>query len=218
MFMGITAKSKNRGRVKAYVVSPTDRYKTYKEIVDMLFNASMVSEPETAVHAARVMLFSVILAKRLKLSKQRIERLKAAALLHDLGKLVVDERILFKRGKLSKEEFEEIKKHPGWGSSAINLVYFLQDIIPIMISHHENYDGTGYPNGTKGKQIPVEARILSVADIFEALTADRPYRKGFPPEKALEIMETEKGTKLDPKITDVFFDIVKKGKIQKEYF
>ncbi|MDD5633912.1 MAG: HD domain-containing protein [Candidatus Omnitrophica bacterium] len=218
MFIGLEPKDHTRYDVRTYVVGTADKVRTYKKIVDLLFNASMVSEPDTAVHAARVMLFAVMLAKRLKLSKARIEKLKSAALLHDLGKLLVDEKILYKKGRLSEKEFDQIRMHPSWGSNAVRFVYFLQDIIPIMICHHENYDGSGYPKGIKGNAIPLEARILSIADVFEALTADRPYRKGFSPEEAIKIMTMEKGIKFDPKLVDIFFHMIKGGRILKEYF
>ena len=148
--------------------------------------------------------------------KERIEKLKTACLLHDLGKLAVDEKILFKKGKLTAKEYDEMKKHPGWGTDVVRLVYFLKDIIPIMANHHENFNGTGYPKGIDGENIPLEARILSVADIYEALTADRPYRKGYSVVEAVVIMKEEKGKKLDPEITDVFLDMVEKGEFSED--
>jgi len=159
---------------------------------------------------------ATMLARKLKVSRETLEKLRSASLLHDLGKLAVDEKILFKRGKLDREEFDEIKKHPGWGSDVVGLVYILHDIIPIMASHHENFDGTGYPKGIKGDDIPQAARILAVADIYEALTSDRPYRKGFTKKEAIAIMKYEKGRKLDPVITDVFLKMIVKKEINGE--
>jgi len=184
-----------------------------KEIVDMIFASSKEKEPFTARHSLRVTSFAVALANEMKVDRENVERLRIAALLHDIGKLVVDENILFKKGRLTKEEFDEIKKHPGWGVDMIRPVSFLNHVLPIMMNHHENYDGTGYPNGLKGEEIPFEARILAVADVYEALTADRPYRKAFSREEAIVIMEEEKGIKLDPVLTDVFLDMVRKGDI-----
>ncbi len=214
MFMGREVRCRSKSAVKVHASTPKALDRSYREVIETLFTASKISEPGTAEHALRVMSFAIALARELKISKRRIETLKIACLLHDLGKLVVDENILFKKGKLNKKEFDQIKKHPHWGSEVISLVYFLRDIIPIMANHHENYDGSGYPTGVKGEDIPLEARILSVADVYEALTADRPYRKGFSPEEAITIMEGEKGQKLDPKLTDVFLDMVKKGKFK----
>lgn len=195
----VAVKSPARSRIRG----------THDELVDMLVEAVWASEPETAKHSVRVMRFAVELARKLGMSEKRIARLKIASLLHDLGKLGVDEKILFKKGKLKKHEFDEIKKHPHWGSDAVSHLYFLKGIMPIMADHHENFDGTGYPRGVKGKEIPLEARVLSVADAYEALTADRPYRKGFPKEAAIKILEEESGRKLDPKVTAAFLKMVK---------
>ncbi len=203
-------------RVNVHNVTPLKLNEAYREAIDMFFKASISNDPDTAKHAHRVMAFAVALAKRLKISKKRIERLKVACLLHDIGKIAVDEKILYKKGKLTRKEFAQIKRHPIWGADVAKLFYFLRDIIPIMMSHHENYNGSGYPAGLKGDAIPLEARLLSVVDIYEALTADRPYRKGFSREEAIAIIREERGWKLDPKITDIFLEMVKKNKIKEE--
>jgi len=213
-FMGKKNSAKEPGKVVVHSLGAKELSLLYKQFVDDIFEASMISEPETASHAARVMQFSMKLAKKMKLGKNRIENLKAAALLHDIGKLAVKQEILFKKGRLNEKEFAEIKKHPFWAAQAIKTVYFLHDIVPIMLCHHEHYNGKGYPDAIRGEDIPVESRILSVADVYEALIADRPYRKGYPKKKAMEIMEHEKGTKLDPRITDIFLGMVRSGKIK----
>jgi len=184
-----------------------------KEIVDIIFTSSKKKEPGTAMHSLRVTSLAVALANKLGVDKNNIERLRIAALLHDIGKLVVDENILFKKGLLDKDEFDEIKKHPGWGVEMVQPVSFLEHVLPIMMNHHESYDGNGYPKGLKGKEIPYEARILAIADVYEALTADRPYRKAFSQREAIAIMEGEKGKKLDPVIADVFLDMVRNKEI-----
>ncbi len=193
---------------KIHEITDERREEIYKEIIDMLFHASEKAEPDTARHCVNVTTFATALARKLNMDESVIERLKLAALLHDVGKLAIDEKILFKKGKLDHDEYEEMKKHAQWGAEIIYPVYFLRDIIPIVVYHHENYDGTGYPYGLKGEEIPIESRVLSVADIYEALTSDRPYRKAFSREQAIAIMKEEKGTKLDPKLTDIFLDMV----------
>lgn len=218
MFIGKAGKYEPKGEVVKHELTDEKLQTEYRGIVDALFTASKVSEPGTAQHAYRVMAISVLLAKKYDLGKEAIERLKIAALLHDLGKLAVDEKILFKNGKLTKQEFEEMKKHPHWGAEVVRLVCFLQDIIPIMASHHENFDGSGYPIGIEGEQIPFEARLLSVADMYEALTADRPYRKGFTVGEAAVIIRSERGRKLDPEITDVLLEMIDAGELDKEGF
>jgi putative nucleotidyltransferase with HDIG domain len=216
MFTGREEECSAKRRVRKHPLRSGKLHKAYQEIVETLFAASRVSDPGTAEHAARVMFMAVCLAKKLKMSVTSIGKLKVASLLHDLGKLAIDDRILLKNGKLTKKEFDEIKKHPHWGADVIRLVYFLRDIIPIMANHHENYNGSGYPNGVKGKNIPIEARVLSVVDVYEALTADRPYRRGFSSKEALAIIEEEKGSKFDPAIVDVFVRMVRSGELEEE--
>lgn len=214
MFIGQEGKCLFTPHIKVHAATPRRIHSACKEIVELIFEASRRAEPETARHASRVMFFAEALAKKLKLKDDKIYDLKIAAMLHDLGKLAVDHRVLFKKGKLDSEEFEHIKRHLKWGADIARLIYFLKDVVPIMANHHENYDGRGYPRGVAGEEIPIEARILSIADIYEALTADRPYRKAFSEDEALAIMEYEKGHKLDPRITDVFLDMVRKGKMK----
>jgi len=213
-FLGKKGTGKGKRVVKVFNNTKIMLNTAYAEVVETIFSAAEKIEPGTAQHAARVMFFAVTLAKKLNIKKNGIERLKVASLLHDLGKLAVDEKILLKNGKLDDEELREIKKHPILGSEIVRLVYFLKDIIPIMANHHENYDGSGYPEGIKGDNIPLEARVLGIADIYEALTADRPYRRGFSREDAIDIMRGEKGKKLDPKITDIFLEMVQNGEIE----
>ena len=214
MFMGAEGQCIFSPSVRVHSSTPKKIKEERRRIVDLLFEASTRCEPETAKHAKRTIIFAEALAKKVKLSDQRVENLVTATLLHDLGKLAVDSKILFKKGKLDKMEFEEIKKHLNWGADVLRLINFLKDVVTIMCSHHENYDGRGYPVGIRGEKIPIEARILSIADIYEALTADRPYRKAFSEEEAVAILEYEKGHKLDPRLTDVFIDMVKNGEVK----
>ena len=214
MFIGQEGKCLFTPHIKVH--APTSRRikAAGKEIINLIFEAVRRAEPGTADHSSRVMFFAEALAKRLKISEEKIYDLKIAAMLHDLGKLAVDHRILFKKGKLDAEEFNHIKSHLKWGADIARLIYFLKDVVPIMANHHENYDGRGYPRGLSGEDIPIEARILSIADIYEALTADRPYRKAFLKEEAIAIMEYEKGHKLDPRITEVFLELVRQDKVK----
>lgn len=190
--------------------------KTKEFLVRAIFEASMTADAGTAVHSTRVMSYAVLLARKLKMDAEFTGRLRTAALMHDLGKIAIDKKILLKKSKLTESEYKHIKRHPIWGAELMNMICFLKDITPIVAAHHENFGGGGYPEGLKGEAIPYEARILAVADIFEALTADRPYRKGYPEEQALVIMEEEKSGKLDPFITDVFINMVKSGSFVKD--
>lgn len=216
MFVGQEGKSLFSPQIKVHASTPKRIKAAGKEIIKLIFAAAKRAEPETAQHSSRVMFFAEALAKKLKITEEKIYDLKIAAMLHDLGKLAVDHRVLFKKGKLDAEEFNHIKSHLKWGADIARLIYFLKDVVPIMANHHENYDGRGYPCGVSGEGIPIEARILSIADIYEALTADRPYRKAFSEEEAIAIMEYEKGHKLDPRITEIFLDMIKNNQLKEK--
>ena len=160
----------------------------------------------TRGHSENVMKYAVAITEEMGILDSRInEDLQNAALLHDIGKIGVPGNILNKPGKLTPEEFNgTMKKHAETGATIIQEVPFLQDIVPLILHHHERYDGNGYPNGLKGDKIPVGARILTVADSFEAMTSDRPYRKALSREKAIEQLIVNRGTQFDPYIVDIF--------------
>ena len=160
-------------------------------------------------HSENVMKFTVILAKHLGLSGKDIEQIKYAGLLHDIGKIGVDEAILNKPGKLTPKEFEQIKKHPELGSRILSNMPFFESLVPLIKYHHEFYNGKGYPEGLSGEKIPYGARLLSVADAFEAMTSNRPYRKALSNEVAFSIMRKEKSNQFDPKIVEAFLDVMK---------
>lgn len=160
-------------------------------------------------HSENVMKYTVVLAKTLGLAEAELELVKYAGLLHDIGKIGISESILNKAGRLTPEEFEEIKKHPELGVRIISDVPFLKALVPLVLHHHEYYCGGGYPTGIAGEQIPFGARILSVSDAYEAMTSDRPYRKSLPQEVAFSILEKEKGRQFDPRIVDSFLEIMR---------
>lgn len=159
-------------------------------------------------HSENVMKYTVVLARRLGLPDSEIELVKYAGLLHDIGKIGISEMILNKSGRLTDDEFEEIKKHPELGAKIIADVPFLKSLVPMVLHHHEFFSGGGYPSGIIGEEIPFGARILSVSDAYEAMTSNRPYRKALPQEQALNILKNEKGKQFDPQIVDAFLDIM----------
>ncbi|KMQ52188.1 HD-GYP domain [Chitinispirillum alkaliphilum] len=163
-------------------------------------------------HSENVMKYTVRLARHLGLSESEIELVKYAGLLHDIGKIGVSELIINKPGKLTTQEFDEIKKHPGQGARIISDVPSLKDLVPLVYHHHEFYCGGGYPSGIAGKEIPYGARILSIADAFEAMTSNRPYRKSLPEQVAFDILKKEKGKQFDPEMVDAFLDIMNRNK------
>jgi putative nucleotidyltransferase with HDIG domain len=152
-----------------------------------------------------VQTYALALAGELGITDElTLKAIEAAALLHDTGKLAVPEHILNKPGGLTAAEFEQMKRHVDVGADILTLVEFPFPVVPIVRAHHENWNGTGYPRGIAGEDIPMGARILSVVDCFDALTSDRPYRKRLSDESALDILRERRGTMYDPRIVDAF--------------
>ena len=155
-------------------------------------------------HIRRVQVYATSIARGLGMSDNEIQGVKTAALLHDIGKLAVPEHILSKPGPLTQEEFQKIRVHPQVGAEIISAVPFPYPVAPLILSHHERWDGKGYPQGLKGEEIPLGARILSVVDYYDALTSDRPYHKAMPPDAALALLQQESGRALDPAVVQMF--------------
>lgn len=166
----------------------------------------------TGEHVERTVHYATEIAKAIGLSKDEIEHISQASVLHDLGKIGISEKILLKQSKLTKKEFEEIKKHTQIGADIIRPIRLLHDVIPLILYHHERWDGKGYPNGLKGEEIPVGARIIAIADVYQALISDRPYRKAYTKKKAIEIIKNSAGTQFDPRLVRVFLKILGKEK------
>jgi diguanylate cyclase (GGDEF)-like protein/PAS domain S-box-containing protein len=167
----------------------------------------------TGEHVEKTVHYASKIAKAMRLPEDDVQHIKQAAMLHDLGKIGVSEKILQKKSKLDKKEFTEIKRHPQIGADIIRPIQVLHRLIPFILYHHERWDGKGYPNGLKGEEIPMGARIIALADVFQALTSDRPYRKALPPKKIIAEIKKGAGTQFDPKIVDAFVKILKKDKI-----
>jgi len=166
----------------------------------------------TGRHVQRTVLYATQIAEKLKLPSEEIERIKKAAILHDLGKIGISEKLLRKKSSLTKKEFEEIKKHPQIGVDILRPIYFLHDVIPFMLHHHEKWNGKGYPDHLKGKDIPMGARIISLADAYQALTSRRAYRKSYSKEEAIRIIRKGAGVNFDPAVVKVFIKILKHKK------
>ncbi len=164
----------------------------------------------TGEHVERTVYYATAIAKKVGLPKDEIERIREAAILHDLGKIGISENILLKKAKLTKKEFNELKRHPQIGVDIIRPIQFFHSIIPLVLYHHERWDGKGYPSGLKGEEIPIGARIIAVADAYQALRANRPYRKAFSKKKAMQILNKEAGNKFDPHIVEVFMEVLQK--------
>lgn len=175
--------------------------------------ADQVDEKDTYTkgHSDRVAAFALLLGRELGLRDTSLKTVVAAGLLHDIGKLKIGDEVLKKAGKLTDDEFWTIQRHPEFGVEVLRGKSFPWDIKPLILGHHEKMDGTGYPFGLKGEDIPLGARLLCVVDVFDALTSDRVYRKAFEVEKALSIMEEEMGTAFDSVILNCFCSMIRRG-------
>jgi len=201
------------GNVLGYLMKNLELISRLQErafkIVSGLAKALEQKDEYTKGHSERVTSYAVLFSKHIGVSKEDIEIIERAALLHDIGKIGIPDRILNKPSKLTDEEFEFIKSHPLFGAELLKVLGFLKDELILILHHHEKFDGTGYPYGLKTSQIPRGAAIISLADVFDALTTDRPYRKAFSIEKSLQIMEEMKGQNFDPTMLDQFLAFVK---------
>lgn len=186
-----------------------------QSIVEAIFAFAKTIELKdhyTGEHVEDTVHYATEIARALNLSKQDIELIRQASILHDLGKIGISENILLKRAKLTKKEFEEIKRHPQIGADIIRPIQFLHKLIPFIFYHHERWDGLGYPSGTKAEEIPLGARIIALADTYQALTSDRPYRKAYSKNQAIKIIKKASGIQFDPKIVSTFLKVLEEDK------
>ncbi|MDD4294636.1 MAG: diguanylate cyclase [Candidatus Omnitrophica bacterium] len=187
-----------------------------RDLLEMIYGFARAIEAKdeyTGKHVEDTSVLAESIAKELNLSKVEIANIKRAAVLHDLGKVGICQSILCKKGPLTTKERKIVNQHPWLGSEILKEIHVLRGAIPAILYHHERYDGKGYPLGLKGEEIPLSARIVSVADVYQALISDRPYRKHFSKAEAKKIMKAESGKQFDPEILDKFFKLVTYNKI-----
>ncbi len=186
-----------------------DLYEEHKDLLLGLVKSFVstldAKDPYTCGHSERVALIARRLGEQLELPKEDLEIIYQSGLLHDIGKIGVDDRILRKSGRLTDEEFDQIKLHPMIGYTILSGLKNLKPMLPGVRSHHENYTGNGYPDGLVGEEIPLMARILAVADAYDAMCSDRPYRKGMPLEKVESIFQDGSGKQWDSRIIEAYF-------------
>jgi len=192
----------------------------YEDLKDLFFNSikALVTtieakDPYTHGHSERVMRYAQAVAQELNLEDEEKENIRLAGLLHDIGKIGIDESILRKTERLTDEEFNQIKRHPDIGVGIISPIKQLQFIEPAIWHHHERYDGKGYPHNLKGEETSLAGRILAVADTFDAMTSDRPYRSGLPHQRALDEIKEQAGAQFDPLVAKAFLKAYEKGLI-----
>ncbi|UCF06417.1 MAG: HD-GYP domain-containing protein [bacterium] len=184
-----------------------DMREAHINTVAALTSAIDASDPFTHGHSFRVSRYALRIARALGMSSRDMEMLEYAALLHDIGKIAIQNDVLLKVGPLTDEEWKSLKSHPNIGADIVEQLKFLKEAAEIIRAHHERPDGSGYPRGLHGEQVPLGARILNVVDAFDAMSSDRPYRKALPIERVLEELETYKGTQFDTRVTEILIDL-----------
>ncbi|MBR3152336.1 MAG: HD domain-containing protein [Clostridia bacterium] len=182
--------------------------KSYLETIEILRYTVEAKDVYTRGHSDRVSEYSVLIGEKLGLSEEELRTLRIGGLFHDIGKIGIPDSILLKESKLSDEEYSEIKNHPSIGAHILSNATIFKDIIPIVLHHHERYDGKGYPKMLKGEDIPLMARIAAVADTFDAMTSKRSYRDALPLDVVKEEIQKCSGAQFDPKVAEVFLNIL----------
>lgn len=209
----------------AHIVSISiENANLYQRLKETFFDTSFAlaeavekRDPYTGGHVKRVTEFCLAIGEELNLNKEDMDRLYLAAVLHDIGKIGIDDAILRKPAPLNAEEIAQMKKHPFIGSEILNKVKHLADIITGTFSHHETFDGNGYPLGLKGEEIPLLGRIIAVADTFDAMTSDRPYRKGLEDDLAISELVKFSGKQFDSVVVEAFIRAYNKGLITSQH-
>lgn len=202
----------------AIAIENMQLYNGMKEVylgtIKTLAEAIEAKDPSTRGHTERVTKFAVEIAKEMDLPSNLVTNIEFAALIHDIGKIGIKDDVLLKPGQLSKSEYESIKKHPLIGEQILAPVEFLTNVAPLVLYHHEHYNGEGYMEGLKGEEIPVGARVLNVADSYEAMIAERPYSKSMTQKDAIQELRNNAGTQFDPKIVEAFLRVLEKKKLR----
>ncbi|MFN3492513.1 MAG: HD-GYP domain-containing protein, partial [Anaerolineales bacterium] len=180
----------------------------YDKTIEGWSKALDLRDRETEGHTRRVTDLTLKLAQQLGLSRHEIINIRRGALLHDIGKIGIPDHILLKPGKLTEDEWVIMHQHPQYAYDMLASVEYLRPALEIPYCHHEKWDGTGYPRGLKGEEIPISARIFAVADVWDALTSHRPYRLAWSKEKALEYIKSQAGNHFDPQIVKAFLEII----------
>jgi HD-GYP domain-containing protein (c-di-GMP phosphodiesterase class II) len=181
-----------------------EKEQLFLDAIRSLVYAIEAKDPYTCGHSERVALFARRLARQLGMSEEACQRVYLSGLLHDLGKIGIRGDILRKEGQPTADEFAEVTRHPEHAWAMLHDLEHLKPMLPGVLHHHESYDGSGYPDGLRGEEIPIDARVMAVADAYDAMTSDRPYRKGMPQEKVEGILRAGSGTHWDPGVVEAF--------------
>lgn len=181
---------------------------TISELIDALTEIVGYRNPDTKIHMEKVGKYAQDIARKMRLPMKSEEITWLAGLLHDIGKISLPESILLKPGYLTMNEFNKVKQHPVTGAKILSNIFAFHKVAPIVLHHHERLDGRGYPEGLKGEKIPLASRIIAVADAFDAMTSDRPYRKAMSIADACQVLEDTAGTQFDPEVISIFLNLL----------
>jgi putative two-component system response regulator len=183
----------------------------YEATIEGWSRALDLRDKETEGHSQRVTTLTLLLAKRFGFSETQLIHIRRGALLHDIGKLAIPDSILHKPEKLTEDEWKIMRQHPQFAFDMLQKVDYLHPALEIPFCHHEKWDGTGYPRGLKGEEIPLPARIFAVVDVWDALRSDRPYRPAWSKELALDFIRNQSGMHFDPKVVEMFFKVIEES-------
>jgi putative nucleotidyltransferase with HDIG domain len=218
----------NSGEVFRFVTKPWDDMELRQTVLDSIAKHKIASaiksadeskllslaqtielkDPYTRGHCERVAKYAQMLTDAMDLPDDMKKNIKYGSWLHDCGKIGIPEAILNKPGALDAEQFDTIKKHPGWGADVARKAQLPEPVVNIVLYHHERIDGKGYPTGLKGADLPLEARIVAIADAFDAMTSDRPYRKKLSAKEAMYVLKEGERTSFDPDLVDMFTSVL----------
>ncbi|MFZ5642080.1 MAG: HD-GYP domain-containing protein [Bacillota bacterium] len=190
-------------------IKPEYKNEAYFKTITALTTVIDAKDTYTRSHSKNVARYAVVLGRGLGVSSKELINVYNGAVLHDIGKIGIPDKILNKPGNLTPDEFEVIRNHPAIGAKLLEPINFLTELQSIVVYHHERYDGSGYPHGLKGESIPYTARIVGIADTWDAMTSHRPYRQALKTEEALRELEKGSGSQFDPAMVNTFISLVK---------
>jgi len=191
----------------------TDQLEHTENVIFMLAQAVEAKDAYTEGHLRRLRSYGEQLAAACGLAPSDVRAVRYGGILHDIGKIGISEAILLKPGPLDDDEIMQIRQHPEIGARIISQMRFAREVGPIILGHHEHWDGSGYPYGLRGEEIPIGARIITIVDAYDAMTTDRPYRKALPLDEVIRRLRKDHGTQFDPNTLDVFLDLLLSGQL-----
>ena len=207
----------NAGLFERLQTANTELILAYDTTLEGWAKALELRDQETKGHSDNVTEVTLQMAQAYGVSSAEMIHIRRGALLHDIGKMGIPDSILLKPGPLTPEEWEVMRKHPVYAYELLSPITFLRPALEIPYCHHEHWDGKGYPRGLRGEEIPLSARIFAIVDVWEALSADRPYRKAWPKAKVKAYLREQSGTQFDPRIVDLFLEMLEGGKFYGGY-